>query len=88
MSKPNLEEVHRQVVTSGKAFVRIVEGTSVLLDEIGVFWTERLFLRFIRTFYRRRLRSIIAYLPPEISGEILAMAETLQSFPSTGFSSN
>ena len=88
MSKPNPEETYRRVVISGKAFVQIVEGTSALLDEIGVFWTERLLLRFIRAFYRRRLRSLIAYLPPEISGEILSTAKALQAFPGIGFSSN
>jgi hypothetical protein len=69
------DQLGERVIVTGRAYVRIVEAADVLLDRHPA-WTERL-LRLGRTLYTHRLRGLVAVLPSDIMGEILAASETI-----------
>jgi hypothetical protein len=66
--------------------VRIIEAADVLLDH-RPGWTERLLLRLVRALYTRRLRGLVAVLPSDITGEILAASEKMTGIV-RGFTKN
>jgi hypothetical protein len=70
------EQITSNMITTGRAYVRLVEAADVLLDRQPV-WTERLLLRFVRALYSHRLRELVAVLPSDIMGEILAASEKM-----------
>ena len=65
------DQTRENVITTGRAYVRIVEAVDVLLSRNPV-WTERLLLRLVRALYSHRLRGLVAVLPYDIMAEILA----------------
>jgi hypothetical protein len=86
------DQILHNVITAGRACVRIVEAADVLLERDPV-WTERWLLRLVRTLYTHRLRGLVAVLPGEITAEILAASDKLTPVPSApgpvqGFSNN
>ena len=70
------DQLGERVIVTGRAYVRMVEAADVLLDRQPV-WTERLLLRLVRTLYSHRLRGLVAVLPADIMGEILAASEKI-----------
>ena len=58
-----------------------------MLLEQNPVWTEQLLLRLVRALYTRRLRGLVAILPPELTAEILAASEKTSGVV-TGFSPN
>jgi len=74
------------IITAGRACVRLIEDADALLGYRPA-WTEALLSRLVRALYRRRLRSLVAALPPEVSAEILAASEKLGG-PVRGFGEN
>ncbi len=74
------------VITEGRACVRIIEAADLLLSRNPV-WTEKLLLRLVRSLYTHRLRGLVAALPAEITSEILAASEKALG-PVRGFSNN
>ena len=80
------EQIIANAITIGKALVRILEVCDILLEKNPV-WTEQLLLRLVRAFYTRRLRGLVAILPPELTAEILAASEKMSGVV-TGFSHN
>lgn len=86
------DPILHNVITTGRACVRIIEAADVLLERKPV-WTERLLLRLVRDLYPHRLRGLVATLPSEITAEILAASDKLTPVPSApgpvrGFSNN
>jgi len=69
-----LNTSQQRAITAGRACVRLVESADALLGYRPA-WTETLLLRLVRALYRRRQRSLVAALPPEMSAEILAASE-------------
>ena len=80
------DQLGERVIVIGRAYVRIIEAADVLLDRQPV-WTERLLLRLVRALYSHRLRGLVAVLPADIMGEILAASEKIAG-PVRGFGEN
>ena len=80
------DQLRERMIVTGRAYVRIVEAADVLLDYRPV-WTERLLLRLVRALYSHRLRELVAVLPSDIMGEILAASDKMSGVVQ-GFSSN
>ncbi len=76
MTTSTPEQLVSNVVSMGRAYVRLVESADVLLARNPV-WTERLLLRMVRALYSQRLRQLVATVPPDLSGEILVASETM-----------
>ena len=72
----NADHIRENVITTGRAYVRIVEAADLLLDRNPV-WTERALLRLVRALYSHRLCGLVAVLPSDIMGEILAASATI-----------
>jgi hypothetical protein len=70
-------EIRDKVITQGRAYVRLIEATDLLLTG-HLAWTERLLLRLVHSLYTHRLRGLVGELPPEISAEILAASEKIK----------
>ncbi len=70
MTTPTPEQRISNVVSMGRAYVRLVESADLLLTRNPV-WTECFLLRMVRALYSQRLRGLVAALPPAVSGEIL-----------------
>ena len=70
-------EIHDKVITQGRAYVRLIEATDLLLTG-HVARTERLLLRLVHSLYTHRLRGLVGELPPEITAEILAISEKIK----------
>jgi hypothetical protein len=84
--QPNTDPIRENVITAGRAYVRLVEAADVLLGRHPA-WTERLLLRLVPALYSRRLRELVAVLPADIMGEILAASEKMTG-PVRGFTEN
>ncbi len=54
----------------------MAEAADVLLDRRPA-WTERLLLRQVQALHSHRLRGLVAVLPADIMGEILAASEKI-----------
>ncbi len=67
----------QRVITTGRAYVRLVEAADALLGYRPA-WTEVLLLRLVRALYRHRLRSLVAALPAEMKAEILAASAKIE----------
>jgi hypothetical protein len=65
-----LTTFQQPIITAGRACVRLVESADALLGYRPA-WTEALLLRLVRALYRRRLRSLVAALPPEMGRRFL-----------------
>ena len=76
----------QNVITTGRAYVRMVEAADALLADEPV-WTERLLLRLVRSLYTHRLRLLVAALPSEVTAEILAASDKIGGTV-RGFSNN
>ncbi len=74
MVPPTPDQLISNVASTGRAYVRLIESTDLLLARNPV-WTERLLLRMVRALYPQRLRALVAALPPDVSGEILVASE-------------
>ena len=72
----NADQLGERVIVTGRAYVRLVEAADLLLDRQPV-WTERLLLRLVRALYSHRLRGLVAVLPADLMGEILAASEKI-----------
>jgi hypothetical protein len=59
----------QRVITSGRAYVRLIEAADALLGYCPA-WTEALL--------SRRLRGLVRALPPEMGAEILAASEKIE----------
>ena len=55
------------VITEGRAYVRMIGAADVLLDH-RLAWTERALLRLMQALYLYRLRGLVAVLPSDIMG--------------------
>jgi len=86
MSDITPEQRVGNVITYGRACVRIIEAADLLLGRDPA-WTERLLLRLVRTLYTHRLRGLVLALPADITSEILAASEQTLG-PVRGFSNN
>jgi len=64
----NTDHIRENVITTGRAYVQLVESADVLLDRNPV-WTERALLRLVRALHSHRLRGLVAVLPADITGE-------------------
>jgi hypothetical protein len=80
------EEILNNAVGLGRAYVRMVETADALLER-EPFWTEKLLLRIVRTFYSHRLREMVAVLPPELTDEVLVASERMMGV-AKGFTRN
>ena len=80
------DENGENLITYGRAVVRIIEAADALLDRRPV-WTERLLLRLVRALYSHRLRDLAAVLPSDLTSEILAASEKMTGVV-RGFSPN
>ncbi len=74
MTTPTSEQRISNVVSTGRAYVRIIEAADLLLSRKPI-WTERILLHLVRDLYSQRLRGLVAALPPDLSGEILVASE-------------
>lgn len=80
------DQLGERVIVTGRAYVRMIEAADVLLSQ-NPAWTERVLLRLVRALCSRRLRSLVAVLPSDITGEILAASEKMTG-PVRGFADN
>ena len=83
---PSPQEVKLNVITVGRAYVRLIESADTLLERQPAI-IERLILRVVRSLYTYQLRRLVGELPPEVTAEILAASEKITA-PATGFSHN
>jgi hypothetical protein len=75
MSTLCAEQRRSNVITYGRAMVKIVEGADHLYpDSLRL---ERLTLKVVRGLYRRRLRELIAAVLADIGAEILAASDNI-----------
>jgi hypothetical protein len=72
----NADQIRENVVTAGRAYVRLIEAADVLLGRHPA-WTERLLLRMVRTLYSHRLRELVAVLPSDFTADILVASEKM-----------
>jgi hypothetical protein len=63
------------VIAFGRAMVKLLEGVDYLYPESRR--VERLTLKIVRCLYRKRLRELIALMPPDAGAEILAASENI-----------
>jgi hypothetical protein len=63
------------VIATGRAIVKIVEGADYLYPHSRR--VERLILKIVRWLYRKRLRELIATLPADIGAEILVASDNI-----------
>ena len=80
------DEMGENLITYGRAVVRIIEAADALLGRKPA-WTKRLLLRLARALYSHRLRDLVAVLPSDLTGEILAASEKMTGVV-RGFSPN
>lgn len=80
------DQLGERIIVTGRAYVRMIEAADVLLADRPA-WTDRLLLRLVRALYSRRLRELVAVLPTDITGEILAASEKMTGVV-RGFSGN
>ena len=80
------EEIINNAVGLGRAYVRMVETADALLER-KPFWTEKLLLRLVRTFYSHRLREMVTVLPPELTDEVMAASDRIMRV-GKGFTKN
>ena len=80
------EEIINNAVGLGRAYVRMVETADALLER-QPFWTEKLLLRIVRTFYSHRLREVVATLPPKLTDEVMAASDRIMRV-GKGFTKN
>ena len=71
------KEIHSNVVTQGRAMVRLIESIDVLLANSGS-WRETWLLKATRGLYSHRLRGLVAALPTDVSAEILAASDNIK----------
>jgi hypothetical protein len=64
---------YEETIKQGRAIVRLIEATNVLLPDAGQREAE--LLRDLRIRYQKRLRKLVAKLPVKISAQILAASE-------------
>jgi hypothetical protein len=69
------EQRRENLITHGRAMVKIVEGADQLYPDSRRL--ERLTLKVVRWLYRRRLRELIAAVPADIGSEVLAASENI-----------
>jgi hypothetical protein len=69
------EHRRENLITHGRAIVKIVEGADQLYPNSRRL--ERLTLKVVRWLYRKRLRELIAREPADIGAEILAASENI-----------
>ena len=74
MIRHQAEKAARRTIVQGRAMVRLIDATTILLANSGG-WHETLLLKLARTLYQRRLRGAIVMLPSDIAAEILAASE-------------
>ena len=72
------DQLEERVIVTGRAYVLLSHNPA---------WTERVLLRLVRALYTRRLRGLVAALPSDITGEILAASERMTR-PVRGFTEN
>jgi hypothetical protein len=72
-----LNTSHQRVITSGRAYVRLIETADALLGYRPA-WTEALLLRMVRALYRHRLGQLLGALPAEMGAEIWAASEKIE----------
>jgi len=66
---------YTEVIQQGRAMVRLIEATNILLPEAGQHEAD--LLRDLKIQYQKRLRKMIADLPPDISAQILAASDRI-----------
>ncbi len=76
--RPSPENAHTDEITLGRAYVRLIEATDIILLGCQPFWTERMVLQFVRMLFTRRLRKLVVLLPPEGVAEILTASDRIQ----------
>ena len=64
---------YEEIIQQGRAMVRLIEAANILLPEAGQ--READLLRDLKIQYQKRLRKIIADLPPDISAQILVASD-------------
>lgn len=75
-SMSSLAEQRREnLITHGRALVRIVEGADQLYPNSRRL--ERLMLKVVRWLYKKRLRELITRVPADIGAEVLAASENI-----------
>jgi hypothetical protein len=70
-------EIRHNVITEGRAMVRLIESIDVLLINSGSR-RETWLLKATRGLYQHRLRGLIAVLPSDVSAEILAASDNIK----------
>jgi hypothetical protein len=75
MSILNAQQRRSNVITNGRARVKVQEGADHLYPDSRRL--ERLMLKIMRGLYRRRLRELIAAVPADIGAEILAASDNI-----------
>ena len=76
------DQLGERVIVTGRAY----EAADVLLSQNPAL-TERVLLRLVRALYSHRLRDLVAVLPGDITGEILAASDKMTG-PVRGFGDN
>jgi hypothetical protein len=71
------ERIQQNVIRQGRAMVRLIESSTVLLENSGS-WRETWLLKATRGLYQRRLRQLIAALSTDISATILAASDNIK----------
>jgi hypothetical protein len=69
------EHRRENLITYGRALVKIVEGADQLYPNSRRL--ERLTLKLVRWLFRKRLRELIARVPADIGAEVLAASENI-----------
>jgi hypothetical protein len=49
-TQPNTDQIQENVITAGRAYIRLIEAADVLLGHHPA-WTERLLLRMVLSLY-------------------------------------
>jgi len=76
-SKFTPNEIRSNVISQGRAMVRLIEAIDILLTNSGS-GRETWLLKATRGLYRHRLRELVAVLPSDVSAEILAASDNIQ----------
>ena len=76
MSPLTAKQRQENVIASGRAMVKLLEGADYLYPESRRI--ERLTLKIVRRLYRKRLRELIAFVPADAGAEILAASENIK----------
>jgi hypothetical protein len=63
--------IHDTLTLRARAYKQLLAGSSALLEQDRLVWTERLLLKLVRTLYTHRLDQLLALLPDVLGADVL-----------------